>query len=106
MLKLCLGYVSIFDIYLHNLSSILLLIFNFIEFLVHFLADSVVDPEVGEVHGTVVELEASASIDVDRAGVTDDSRRSPESRASNEPSRRLCEVLQLRRRPLLGLSSG
>ena len=71
MLKLCLGYVSIFDIYLHNLSSILLLIFNFIEFLVHFLADSVVDPEVGEVHGTVVELEASASInvDVDRAGL-------------------------------------
>ena len=63
MLKLCLGYVSIFDIYLHNLSSILLLIFNFIEFLVHFLANSVVDPEVGEVHGTVVELEASASID-------------------------------------------
>ena len=36
--------------------------------MVHFLADSVVDPEVGEVHGTVVELEASASIDVNRAG--------------------------------------
>ena len=66
MLKLCLGY---FCIFICIISSILLLIFNFIEFLVHFLADSVVDPEVGEVHGTVVELEASASIDDDRAGV-------------------------------------
>ena len=67
MLKLCLGY---FCIFICIISSILLLIFNFIEFLVHFLADSVVDPEVGEVHGTVVELEASASIDDerDRAG--------------------------------------
>ena len=66
MLKLCLGY---FCIFICIISSILLLIFNFIEFLVHFLADSVVDPEVGEVHGTVVELEAPASIDDDRAGV-------------------------------------
>ena len=66
MLKLCLGYVCIS---ICIISSILLLIFNFIEFLVHFLADSVVDPEVGEVDGTVVELEAPASIDDDRAGV-------------------------------------
>ena len=49
-----------------SLPYVLLLIFNFIEFLVHFLADSVVDPEVGEVHGTVVELETPASNDIDR----------------------------------------
>ena len=66
MLKLCLGYVCVF---ICIISFILLLIFNFIEFLVHFLADSVVDPKVGEVHGTVVELEAPASIEDDRAGV-------------------------------------
>ena len=73
--------------------------------MVHFLADSVVDPEVGEVHGTVVELEASASIDVDKAGVMDGSRRSPESRASNEPSRRLSKVFnQSQGRPLPGRS--